>query len=87
MDPGSVIPDLIRDRGDGLLKESGSSPAFFRHSGLDPESILSQRDGGRVAGSGGMSPVTFRRSTWTPGQARGDGLLKESGSLPAVTGC
>jgi hypothetical protein len=25
MDPGSVIPDLIRDRGDGLLKEPGSS--------------------------------------------------------------
>jgi hypothetical protein len=23
MDPGSVIPDLIRDRGDGLLKEPG----------------------------------------------------------------
>jgi hypothetical protein len=22
MDPGSVIPDLIRDRGDGLLKEA-----------------------------------------------------------------
>jgi hypothetical protein len=23
MDPGSVIPDLIRDRADGLLKEPG----------------------------------------------------------------
>jgi len=24
MDPGSVIPDLNRDRGDGLLKQPGS---------------------------------------------------------------
>jgi hypothetical protein len=32
MDPGSVIPDLIRDRGDGLLKE----PGFFRPHSVIP---------------------------------------------------
>jgi hypothetical protein len=58
-------------RGDGLLKEPGSSPAFFRHSSLFPSflpfSVIpaffrhscesrnpfsSERDGGRLAGSG-----------------------------------
>jgi hypothetical protein len=35
MDPGSVIPDLIRDRGDGLLKKPGHVRPQVRHSGLD----------------------------------------------------
>jgi hypothetical protein len=32
MDPGPVIPDLIRDRGDGLLKDPGFVRAFFPSS-------------------------------------------------------
>jgi hypothetical protein len=97
MDPGSVIPDLIRDRGDGLLKEPGSSPAFFRHScesracpGLDPGNPSSSgRDGGRISGRDGMSPVTFSPFNMDPGSVipdlirdQGDGLLKEPGSSP-----
>jgi hypothetical protein len=33
LNPGSVIPDLIRDRGDGLLKE----PGFFLPHSVIPD--------------------------------------------------
>jgi hypothetical protein len=46
MDPGSVIPvpDQVRDDGSGtgVTDTEGPRirPAFFRHSGLDPESMF-----------------------------------------------
>jgi hypothetical protein len=52
MDPGSVIPDLIRDRGDGLLRD----PGFVRPHSVIPDLIRnpssSGRDSGRISGRG-----------------------------------
>jgi hypothetical protein len=52
MDPGFVIPDLILDRGDGLLKE----PGFVRPHSVIPDLIRnpysSERDNGRPSGRG-----------------------------------
>jgi hypothetical protein len=70
MDPGSVIPDLIRDRGDELLKQ----PGFVRPHSVIPDLIRnpcsSGRDSGRLPGKVKMSPATFSRSAWTPDQGR-----------------
>ena len=74
MDPGPVIPDSIRDRGDGLVKE----PGFARLHSVIPDLIRnpssSERDGGRVAGknryiSGPLQPIEM-----------------DPGSSPGVTG-
>jgi hypothetical protein len=49
MDPGSVIPDSIRDRGDGLVKE----PGFARLHSVIPDLIrnpfLSEKAAGKQA--------------------------------------
>jgi hypothetical protein len=69
MDTGSVIPDLIRDRGDGRRGEHGPRV----------ESGMTGAEGtGFVARGEGEK--------WTQGQARGDGLLKDTGSESGVTG-
>ena len=90
MDPGSVIPDLIRDRGDGrgartwtpdqargdgLLKD----PGFVRTFSVIPAKAEPAPDSIRgihvhrdetaeeFPEGDGIFPVTFSRSTWTPG--------------------
>jgi hypothetical protein len=81
MDPGSVIPDLIRDRGDELLKQ----PGFVRpHSvipGLTRNPCSSERDGGRVAGKGQNISGDLQPMDMDPGSSPGV-TAEEGGNGP-----
>ena len=81
---GRISPAPFRHSGLDLSLPRSAVRPFFRHSGLDPESILSERDGGRVAGknrniSGDLQPINM-----DPGSS--PGVTEEGETDPGVTG-